>query len=180
MIVKFFCFSPWCFIVFACFSNTCQSGWYVCLACSIILLCFGGAFFIYKLFIFVNITRKEDKAETLIASLWTSYWIFSILILSSIVLIIFQNCSVRFFLKCKTSDTKVVSLTKKEYFFFIHSVVSIFNVNIWWVFHNNLLKFTFSWNFYNKIMFSVLSHIFCNNHVWLRVKIREILIFDLY
>lgn len=137
-------------------------------------------FFIYKLFIFVNITRTEDKAETLIASFWRSYWIFSILILSSIVLIIFQNCSVRFFLKCKASDTKVVSLTKKEYFFFIHSVVSIFNVNIWWVFHSNLLKFTFSWNFYNKIMFSVLSHIFCNNHVWLCVKIRKILIFDLY
>ena len=54
-------------------------------------------------------------------SLLISYCIFSSIILSSIVIISFYIISKRFFLKHEElSDTRVVSITKKEYGFAVH------------------------------------------------------------
>ena len=63
----------------------------------------------------------DDKAVIFAASLLISYCIFSSLILSSIVMIKFYIASERWHLKRKrSSDGKVVSLTKKEFGFAVH------------------------------------------------------------
>ena len=57
-----------------------------------------------------------DNADIFTVSLLISYWSFSSLILSSIVMINFYIVSKRFFLKREElSDGRVVSITKKEY-----------------------------------------------------------------
>ena len=63
----------------------------------------------------------EDNADIFVASLLIFYFIFSSLMLSSIVMISFYILPKRFFLKHEElSDARVVLINKKEYVFAVH------------------------------------------------------------
>ena len=102
----FFPCSP---IVFICFSNALQSGKYVSLACSIILLWSYGNISSPGRYSYLSIW-PDDNADIVAASLSISYCSFNFYILSKI-----------FFLKREElSDARVVWITKKEYGFTVH------------------------------------------------------------
>ena len=71
-------------------------------------------------------------------------------------MISFYILTTGFFLKCKgLSDVREVSITKKEYGFPVHFFIKIhkvLNVNIRGMIKRNLLKFSFVYNFRNKIV----------------------------
>ena len=98
----------------------------------------------------------DDYVYIFYASLLMLYCNFSCLILSSVVIINFYIISKRFFLRREElSDKRLVSITKKRIWFWsilfikIHKVLK---VNIWWMINRNLSKFSFVWNFHNKIV----------------------------
>ena len=83
------------------------------------------------------------------ASLLISYFSFSLLILSSIVMIKFYILSKMFLVKHEElSDTRVLSITKRESGFAVHFIESQYLMND----KCNLLKFSFDWNFPNRIV----------------------------
>ena len=52
----------------------------------------------------------------------------------------------------------------------IHKVLT---VNIWWKIKCDLCKFSFAWNFHNKIMCWIQSNIFCDSKIRLRDKTKR-------
>ena len=79
-----------------------------------------------------------------------------------------------------SSDARVVSLTKKEYGFVVHFFVKIhksFKVNIWWLINCDLLKLSFVWNFYNKVMGGIQSNIFWYDKIRLQNKRKRLFSF---
>ena len=103
-----------------CFSNASPSEEYVKLACSIILL-WSDVNMSSSLGYSYLSTLPDDNADIFVASLSLSQWSFSFLILSLIVVINFYILSKRFFLnRKKLSDTRVVSIIKKECGFSVH------------------------------------------------------------
>ena len=108
-------FFPCSSIVFICFSNALWRGEYVNFACSIILLWSDGNISSAVRYSYLSIF-PDNKADIFAASLLTSYWSFSCLILSLIVMINVHIVSKRFFLKHEElSDRRVVLISKKEY-----------------------------------------------------------------
>ena len=116
----------------------------------------------------------DDNADIFSASLLIWYCSFSFLSLSWIVMIILYIFSKRFFLKREELfDARVVSISKKRIWFYssvfikIHKVLK---VSVWWMIKRILLKFSFVWNLYNKILCWIYANIFWNNETRLRDK----------
>ena len=148
------CFITWSSFVI-CFSNALPSGEYVNLAWSIILLWSEGNISLPVRYSYLSILL-DDYVYIFYASRLMLHCNFSCLILSSVVIINFYIISKRFFLRREElSDKRLVSITKKRIWFWsilfikIHEVLK---VNIWWMINCNLLKFSFVWNFHNKIV----------------------------
>ena len=109
------CFLPCPSISFICFSNALSRGEYVNFACSIIILWSDEKISSFVRNSYLSIL-PDDNADMFVASLLVSYYSFSYLILSLIVMINFYIVSKRFFLKCEElSNGRVVSITRKEY-----------------------------------------------------------------
>ena len=89
-------------------------------ACSVILLWSDGSTSSPVRYSYLLILL-DDNADIFAASLLISYYSFSSLILSSIVMIRFYILSKRFFPKREElSDARVVPITKKEHSFAAH------------------------------------------------------------
>ena len=109
-----FVFSPWSLIVFVCFSEAFPKGEHVNLACSILLWSVGNISLPVR-YSYISIFA-DDNFDIFAASLLISYYIFSSLILS-VVMINLYILSKRFILKHEELyDARVVSITKKEMF----------------------------------------------------------------
>ena len=148
------CFITWSSFVLIFFFK-CFTEWRINLAWSIILLWSEGNISLPVRYSYLS-ALLDDYVYIFYASLLMLYCNFSCLILSSIVIINFYIISKRFFLRREElSDKRLVSVTKKRIMFWsilfikIHKVLK---VNIWWMINRNLLKFSFVWNFHNKIV----------------------------
>ena len=88
-------------------------------------------FFVCTYFTYLYSSILPDhNAEIFATFLQLSYCSFSSLILSSSIMVSFNNFSKRFCLKCKVlSDSRVVSITKKEHGFVLHFFVKIHKVS---------------------------------------------------
>ena len=119
-LIIFRCFSSTSSIVFLCFSKTFPRGEYKSLACSVVLFLSEGIISFSVRYIYLSILLDVNK-DVFAASLFTSYYSFSSLILSSIVVISFYIFFIKLFLKCKLlSEERVVSFTEKEYGFAVY------------------------------------------------------------
>ena len=110
--------APTCFSV--CFSKAFPKEEHENLACSILCLRLEGNISSPVRYSLLWIF-PDDNADIFAASLLISYYSFSSLILSWIIIISFYIFSTRFFLKLEgLSDARVASITKKEYSFAEH------------------------------------------------------------
>ena len=110
--------APTCFSV--CFSKAFHKGEYANLARSIICLRQEGIIYLRVRYSYLT-TFPDDNADIFATSLLISYCSFSSVILSSILITGFYILSKRFFLKReRLSDTRLASITKKEYSFTVH------------------------------------------------------------
>ena len=110
--------APICFSVY--FLKAFPKGEYANLACSIICLWLEVNISSPVRYSYLSIFR-DHPADIFAVSLLISYCGFSSLILPSIVMISFYVLSKIFFLKLKgLSDTRVVSITKQDYFFAVN------------------------------------------------------------
>ena len=105
-------FSSFLFNYFSLFFKTFSNGEYVNLACSVICLWLKGNIFSPVRYLYLA-DFPDDNVHTFTASLLISYYNFSFLILSSVVMISFYILSKIFFLKREgLSDARVASITK--------------------------------------------------------------------
>ena len=97
-----------------------------------------------------------DKSDFFVACLLIRYCSFSSLILSPIFMISFYIFCKRFFLKRKGLPEARIATIKNVALQYIF----ISKVNFWWMIKCYLLKFSFIWNFHNKIVRRILCNIF--------------------
>ena len=120
------CLIPWSSIVFLCFSKAFPKGEQENLASFITLLWSEGSISSPVRYSYLS-SFPSNNDDIFAASLLLPYYDVSSLILSSIVMISFYILSKRFFLKREgLSDTRVASVTKKQYGFDIYIYIYIY------------------------------------------------------